>query len=200
MSYDPVNPIDGIFTAIHGLVHYADTAYSPYTQAQIVNMGYIILNRTGVFRRWILDWNAKPQVQQTWMNFKIHFRTAHQQLRETTSLRQQQTPFHANVIQDFLMDLKQELRQAMLTPSTFNETPTAVNSVSTMSSDTSSTISALRSELYTLKELMQHLTHAPAQHPALQQPPPWLYPPQPFAPYHPMYAQQITPTPPPTVQ
>ena len=85
MMYDPMNPIDVIFIAIDDLVHYADAANSPYTQAQIINMGYIILNRTGFFRRWILDWNDRPQIRKTWENFEIHFREAQHQLRETTS-------------------------------------------------------------------------------------------------------------------
>ena len=38
MVYDSVNPIDGIFIAIDSLVHYADTANSPCSQAQIINM------------------------------------------------------------------------------------------------------------------------------------------------------------------
>ncbi len=42
MTFDPVNPIDGIFTAIDDLVSYADAANSPYYQAQVINMAYII--------------------------------------------------------------------------------------------------------------------------------------------------------------
>ena len=200
MTYDPTNPIDGIFTAIDDLVHYADAANSPYTQPQIVNMGYIILNRTGIFRRWILDWNTKPSIQQTWTNFKIHFRTAHQQLRETTTLQQHQTPFHANAVHDFLHELKTELRNEMLTTQYVSDTPPAASSVSTMSSDASQTISALQSELSSLKEMMQHLTQAPPPPPAPPQQPPWLYPPHQYSPYPPMYAQQMTPPPQPPSQ
>ncbi len=78
MVYYPANPINGIFTAIDELVHYVDAAGSPYTQAQIINKAYIILNETDYFQRWILDWNTKPAVQKTWTNFKIHFLEAHQ--------------------------------------------------------------------------------------------------------------------------
>ena len=58
MEYDLVHPIDGIFTAINERVHYADAASSPYSQAQIINMAYIILNKTRYFCQWILDWNT----------------------------------------------------------------------------------------------------------------------------------------------
>ena len=38
MTYDPINPIDGIFTAVDDLVSYADAAGSPYSQPQVINL------------------------------------------------------------------------------------------------------------------------------------------------------------------
>ena len=70
MIYDPQHPIDGVFTAIDELVNYSEAARVPYSQPQCINLGYRIINRTGMFQRWILDWNAKPQVQRNWANFK----------------------------------------------------------------------------------------------------------------------------------
>ena len=78
MTYNPVNPIDGIFTAVDKLVHYADAADTPYSQPQIINLAYIILKCTSYFCRWILDWNNKPSTQKTWMNFKENFCNSHQ--------------------------------------------------------------------------------------------------------------------------
>ena len=141
MTYGPINPIDGIFTAIDDLVHYANAAASPYTQAQIVNMGYLILNRTGVFRRWILEWNVCTPLQKTWTNFKIHFRTAHHQLKETTSLQQHQSSFQVNAVKEFLHELKNELRNDVsVHPQQDDALPaTTISAVS--SESTSSTIS-----------------------------------------------------------
>ena len=75
MVYDPQHPIDGGFTAINDLVNFSDAASTPYTQAQCINLGYLIINRTGLFQRWIIDWNNQPQVQKTWTTFKLHFHT-----------------------------------------------------------------------------------------------------------------------------
>ena len=65
MVFDPNNPIDGIFIAINELVHYVVAADSPYSQPQIINMAYGIINKTGLFICWILKWNNKTQVQKT---------------------------------------------------------------------------------------------------------------------------------------
>ena len=89
MVYDPQHPIDGVFTAIDDLMTFAEAAQTPYTQPQSINLAYRILNRTGLFQRWIIIWNEKPQVQKTWTNFKLHLREAHQQLKETTNLQAQ---------------------------------------------------------------------------------------------------------------
>ena len=189
MTYDPVNPIDGIFTAIDELAHYTDAADTPYSQPQIVNMGYIILNKTGFFRRWILDWNNKPTVQKIWMNFKEFFREAHQQLRETTSLQQQQSTFQANAVQEILSELRNELRTAQV--DTASVQPSLEN-LSTVTPDTAaSTISDLKSEVSTLKEMIHHMSTRPNLFPP-QQLPPWTVPPNYFLP-HPMYCNQVTP-------
>ena len=78
MVYDPQHPIDGVFTAVDDLVNFSEAAETSYTQPQCINLAYRIPNRTGMFQRWILNWNEKPQVQKTWANFKQHFHKAHQ--------------------------------------------------------------------------------------------------------------------------
>ena len=193
MVYDPINPIDGIFSAVDELVHYADAANSAYTQAQIINIAYIILNRTGHFRRWILDWNAKPSVQKTWTNFKLHFREAHHQLKETTTLQQQQSTYHVNAVREMIDELKQELRadRTLPTPTDDPSAAPSMASLSTASHDSMGTISALQSELSSLREMVHHMTQPPAyEQPASPWPMPPPAMPPPYMPYHPMYCQQ----------
>ena len=109
MAYDPQHPIDGVFTAIDDLITFAEAAQTPYTQLQSINLVYRILNRTGLFQRWIILWNEKPHVQKTRTNFKLHFREAHQQLKETTNLQAQNSPCHANALREIVEELKAEI-------------------------------------------------------------------------------------------
>ena len=188
MVYDPVNTIDGIFTAVDELVQYADAANSPYTQAQIINLAYIIVNRTGHFRRWILSWNERPQVQKTWTNFKMHFRDAHHQLRETTLLQQQQSSFHVNAVRELLDEFKTELRSNTLTSTPLDDVSSAPSAagLSTVSNDSASTISALQSEIVSLKEMVHHMSTSDAMPQSWPMPPPYMQ-------YHPMFCQQMVP-------
>lgn len=190
MVFDPVNPIDGIFTAIDDLVHYVITANSPFTQPQIINMAYLILNKTGLFQRWILDWNARQPQQKTWTNFKLHFREAQQQLRETSTLQQQQSQFQANAVQEIISELKNELRSVTTsTIDTYTDIP-SMNSVSTMSNDTAASLSVMQSEISSLRDMLHNMSRAPP--PSL---PAWQPPFHPNIQYNPHYCNQVAPPP-----
>ena len=51
MVYDPQHPIDGVFMVIDELVNYTEAVQTTYNQAQCINLGYRIPNRTGLFQR-----------------------------------------------------------------------------------------------------------------------------------------------------
>ena len=185
MVYDPQHPIDGVFTAVDDLVNFSEAAQTPYTQAQCINLAYLIINRTGYFQRWIIDWNEKPQVQKTWTNFKIHFRQAHQELKETTNLQVKHSSYHANAVQEVLQELRDELKlhksSSTLTP---HDPPSLV---STADDSNASTISSLQSELASLKDFVHNMQQTvPSAYPTpMAWPSPHGYYPSMFQPYPP---------------
>ena len=105
MAYDPaLEPIDNVFTAISDLVEFSQAANAPISQLQSIKMAYVILLNTRRFGQPITEWNravrANPN-HNTWINFKTHFRAAHQELRETSDLLAVDTRFNsANFIQE----------------------------------------------------------------------------------------------------
>ena len=163
MVYDPQHPIDRVFTAVDDLINFAEAAQSPYTQqAQCVNLAYCIVNRTGMFQRWILDWNTRPQVQKTRMNFKLHFYQAHQQLKDTTNLQVQDSIYHANAVQELLQEIRSEIQMAKHSTPTQQGIPPSLTSVGDNSIDLS--ISALQSEVSSLKEYTSNMHHQQFTH------------------------------------
>ena len=78
------------------------------SQAQSIQIAYVILWRTTVFKHALREWNALPAVQKTWINFKTRFCQAvreYCQLKGPTvndSIYQQQ---HANLVHQ----MKEEL-------------------------------------------------------------------------------------------
>ena len=112
-SYDPNTPVDTLFKDIEDLVDLSGRAGVAMTQAQSIQIAYVILWRTTVFKHDLREWNALPPVQKTWINFKTRFRRAVKQYRQlkgptvNDSMYQQQ---HANLVHQ----LKEELRTTIV--------------------------------------------------------------------------------------
>ena len=71
--YNPHNPIATMFSAVRGILEFADIKGTSYTQLQAVNIAYIILHRTGKSGLAICEWNCMPEVQKMWVFFKQFF-------------------------------------------------------------------------------------------------------------------------------
>ena len=105
--YNPRDPIVSIFSVVDDLVELAALAATPLSIAQQVNIGYIILHKTGKQFRSIVEWNRKPVVDKTWANFKTHFCTAHKELRSTINLTAQDAGMHhANMVREVVAALQ----------------------------------------------------------------------------------------------
>ena len=85
----------------------------------------------------------KAQVQKMWTNFKLHFREAHKQLKETSNLQAQNSSYHANALREVVEELKTEIRSTKQMNAVVDQEyhPPPATSVSDVSSESS--ISAL---------------------------------------------------------
>jgi hypothetical protein len=83
--YNPSLPIDVIFNSIVALVELAEAAAVPYSEQQQLTIAYNILNRSGRFVSDIKELKRRPAIEQNWINFKLHFCRAHNELQETSS-------------------------------------------------------------------------------------------------------------------
>ena len=113
MHYDPVTPVDTVFNKIEDLLEYGDMAICPFTQPQAMSKGYNILNKTGKFRESIKEWNRLPALQKTWINFKVHFRQAHAELKEIGALTMEEAGYgqaaQANMVNEIVTRVSEEL-------------------------------------------------------------------------------------------
>ena len=109
-SYDPTLPIVVVFNKIDDLMDLANAAGSPYSAQQVINFGYIILNRTGKFGQGIREWNRLLPNQKTWDAFQTHFTTEYQAVRDSGELTNQESTFNtANIIQEVVDGVQQAL-------------------------------------------------------------------------------------------
>ena len=169
MVYDPTHPIDNIFTAVEELCDLAESGGTPYTQAQCVNIAYVIINNTGEFTDAIKDWIRKPINQRSWIQFKIDFRRAHKEWKECTRKRVGDTNLSANMIQEIMQGIRQELRDIhdeysyVDTPPPLQNFYTANASISPSTAQ-SSVVSSLQDEIQSLKSMIASMKSERSQY------------------------------------
>ena len=113
MRYDPATePIDKIFLEVEKLAEFAEAADAAYTPAQIINLAYVIIKGLRVFGTNIMEWNRRVHAnpaQNTWLNFKVHFRLAYKELKEVGALTAEETPFNqANFVQELVDAIREQ--------------------------------------------------------------------------------------------
>ena len=82
------------FNMIEDLVTLAQAANLKKSQHQIVGLGLNTIRRTGDMETGIKEWNARPTVQKTWINFKTHFNAAYRELKLIRGPTMRNTAFH----------------------------------------------------------------------------------------------------------
>eukprot|EP00957_Ditylum_brightwellii_P163033 12414736-Ditylum_brightwellii.AAC.1 len=75
-------PIDAYFARIDDCIQYASNGNTPYTAEQILTTTLHAMQRTGWFKERIRAWKAKNAVDKTWENFKKHFATEYDEIKE----------------------------------------------------------------------------------------------------------------------
>ena len=122
MFNDPAHPIDVIFNKVEDLSNLSSAARANFTEQQLINIAYVIINKTGKYQQYIREWSRLPADQQTWAHFKTQFRQAHQELKESGDLTVRDSQFQsANIVQDVIDGV-----QAVLQAPDHNEPPPEV--------------------------------------------------------------------------
>ena len=124
MDFNATMPVDTVFNKINKFVTLTKNAGKQITQPQTVALAMLVIKKTGVFSRHIVDWNRRNLNQQTWQAFKDFFRTAQNELRDSNSLTTQEALLQMNAN----MVAQQVTEQLMLHPAfhmeeVLNETP-----------------------------------------------------------------------------
>ena len=82
-QWDVTAPIELFFAQIDEGQAYATAGGEPYTDPQLVRIGYHIIEATKRMELACRDWCARPVVDKTWINLKIHMKAAHLDLGMT---------------------------------------------------------------------------------------------------------------------
>ena len=80
--WDPNSPFDCLVQQLEDGQDYADDGGQPYTADQLLRIAYTLIFKTGLYFEDCKAWNAKPNNDKTWTNFKAHFQRAQRLLRD----------------------------------------------------------------------------------------------------------------------
>ena len=103
--FDPAQPFAVYTRRIEHCQQLATDKGTPYTDAQLVQIGIMAITKTGLFNDDYLRWRQLGAAQHTWANFKSHFNAAHTDWRDLSRMTAQQAGFQANSIGSIPDDL-----------------------------------------------------------------------------------------------
>ena len=129
----------------------------------------MIINITGKYQPYIREWSRLQVDQQSWANFKTHFRQVHQKLREAGDIQIRDTQFNsANIVQEVIEGVQSILQPSDTIPDTANEVITQMANNDTprqMMSQTMNQMVRLLQQISTVQQqlnLLQRVPHHPS--------------------------------------
>ena len=121
LTYDPALPVDIIFTSIVKFTNLAEAERSPLIQKQSVDFAYNAFRRSGAFTKYLIEWDEKPILNQTWIQFKVDFRSAVKKLKKTGAL--QVSTMHANLLNNIVSGVQEAFQSTVDTSTSFSPPP-----------------------------------------------------------------------------
>ena len=194
MTYTPSAPIDTIFTAVDDVADYAELGGATMTQNQCITKAYLILNKGGQLKEEMKTWNRLPELQKTWIAFKIHFRRAHNEYRETTNTTLQEATRqleNANLVQQVIEGVR-----ANMPEQENQDIAIEVANIASQVSQSQEVIPQLITQIHQMQAMMNQMhcqltnNGTPGPPPFVQPPPAYVPPPPPHQHQQPPYNQQ----------
>jgi len=126
------------------------------SQRQSISKAYIVINKTRRFKTAITEWNHRPEADKTWINFKTHFRQAHQEFCETTDVTVEESELqrnHANLVRQVVEGV-----QTAMTPAvTIAPSSELIQQMANSANQTSETQQHLLAQIAQMQHAMQQL-------------------------------------------
>ena len=173
LTFDPILPVDVIFTKIEKFTNLAEAARSPLNQKQSIDFAYNAFRRSGIFTKFLIDWDEKPFLNQTWIQFKIDFRSAVKKLKKAGTL--QTNAMHANLVQDIVSGVQEALQPPIdmdyspppsITPTDHTD-DTSLTPTVQMNAISDNTVTTMQQQILQLQQMIQNMQ--PTQNNQFQQ-------------------------------
>ena len=115
-EWDPNRPFTDLTTRVQEVKEIATDGRRPISDLDIIDAIYTIIFKTGIFFEACEEWNDKPTVEKTWVNFETHFVKAQRKLRLRQKATAKQGGFHgANAVINDQIERTEEALINMIT-------------------------------------------------------------------------------------
>ena len=84
--YDPATQVDSVFNKIDDFQDVCVLTSNAKSDTQLVNMAYLIFQKSGIFMNSLREWNKKTPADKTYVNMKSFMRNEYLQLQEVGGL------------------------------------------------------------------------------------------------------------------
>jgi hypothetical protein len=95
---DVNQPIEVLYQQIEDAIEFAAAGQTPYSPAQVLNVAYQLVFRTGIFTDECKIWKRQPADYKTWPHFKVDFAVAYQEYNEALAITPRAAGFHAETM------------------------------------------------------------------------------------------------------
>ena len=110
-TFDLLLSIDLLLTKVQTHSEICSIAGAPMTDKQITDLAYLLIIKTSIYRKYLIEWNEKP-VPKTWNDFKLHMRKAHASLKKVKGLTiKESSRYTSETMISALKDHQSELLQ-----------------------------------------------------------------------------------------
>ena len=173
--------MDIVFNKITQFKDLCNFCKNDKTEPQLVQLAYIIFNKSRIFIGALKKWNKKTPTEKTYYNMKLHMRQQYQELKQVGALTIEESSFHqVNLMneltakhEDMIKTIKQDLNEQIKTnmsetmlmmqqmeanPPQLVATDTESNATDSINSITlASTITSLLTSIKSLQEEIKDL-------------------------------------------
>ena len=173
LTFTPNEPVDSIFIEIDKYAKMCELAQAPLTTRQICDFGYMHMLKLLKYKSTLKEWNAKPVADQTWLNFKTLFRTAHRAMKKTGELQQHDGLNHTELMNVVSEGVREAIKEMPDTPPVLPpiEHANAALGLQPNQSDLVSQLNEMREAMNQMQQMLlapkqsEQSTHQPAQQP-----------------------------------
>jgi hypothetical protein len=97
---DVNQPIEVLYKQIEDAIDFAAAGQTPYSPAQVLNVAYQLVFRTGIFADDCKFWKRQPTAYKTWLQFKLDFAVAYQEYNEALVITPRASGFSAEALSE----------------------------------------------------------------------------------------------------